>query len=336
MSMRKTWAKAAASVIGGGLWVWVLAAADPPAVKSPLVIIDSAGKEQKVKGWTASQGTRRLSWLTPAATPKEEPVKDKDDTPKDKGGKPIAKTRPRPSVGPEALEFREENSTTFVEGILTLVPLERIRAIEYDDKDGVSVKVALDPKADGDLELKGTTKYRGINKLTLEAEVDKGELGVAQLKFLGGVPKGIRAVRFESPKPGGTASGRVAAVTVADKAQKAPHTVFDLQPLYQGADGNELLLPMLHFKKTLKVDVGKVQKVVAHDSRDPDAVEWTVLLKDGTELTLSLLRTITHDGRTMHLEGMVGKAAAGYKLFPLHTFTEIQFDEVKGDKPKEP
>ena len=49
----------------------------------------------------------------------------------------------RPPTGPEALEFREENSTNFAKGILTLVPLERIRSIDYDnDKQVVTARVA--------------------------------------------------------------------------------------------------------------------------------------------------------------------------------------------------
>jgi hypothetical protein len=327
---------AVAGLICAGACAWALLAADPPASTRPLVIIDSSGKEQKVKGWTISQGARRLSWLAPAEPGKEEPARE--DAPADKpvkGGK--APPRPRPSAGPEALEFREENSTTFVEGILTLIPLEHVQAIEYDDaSSSATVKVFQGPKADGDLTLKGSTKYRGINKLTIEADVDKGDLGVAQLKFLGGIPKGIRAVRFDAPQPIPAPAGRPAFVTINDKAQTTPHPVFDLQGLYQGADGNEVLLPTLMFKKTLKVDVGKVQKITAHDSRDPDTTEWTVALKDGTELTLTLLRTITHEGKTLTLEGLLGRTPAGYKLFPLHTITEVSFEEKQADKPGTP
>src|SRR5262249_90642 len=136
-----------------------LGAADPPATGS-IVIIDSAGKEQKVKEWAFTQRTRRLSWLAPA--PKDEPGKeDKDNPPA-----PV-RAKGRPTTGPEALEFREDNSTNFVDGVVTLVPLDRLHAIEYDDKDGVRVRVFLSPKADDDLTLKGTTKYKGINKIAI-------------------------------------------------------------------------------------------------------------------------------------------------------------------------
>lgn len=323
MGMQKTLAKI---MVAGSLCivasVWAALAADPPVSTSPIVIVDSGGKEQKVKGWTFSQGTRRLSWLTP--TPKEEPKEEKNDGPK-------AKVRPK--AGPEALEFRQEHSTTFLEGVLTLIPLDRLRAIEYDDKDGVTVKVNLSPKADDDLTLKGTTKYKGINKITIEAEVDKGDLGVAELKFLGGVPKGIRGVRFEMPKPAEPVKGRSAFVTIAEKGQKDSTHVVDLQPLYQSADGHEQLLPTLMFKKTLKIDLAKVRKIVTHEGRDPDAQEWTVTLKDDSELTLTLLKTITHENKQLLLQGLVGKVPAGYMLYPLHTIAEVQFDEQKGEKP---
>lgn len=332
MGMQKTLAKV---MVAGALCivasVCATLAADPPASTSPIVIVDSGGKEQKVKGWTFSQGTRRLTWLAPAPKdePKEEPKEDKKDGPK---GKVPAKVRPK--AGPEALEFRQEHSTTFVEGVLTLIPLDRIRAIEYDDKDGVTVKVTLSPKADEDLTLKGTTKYKGINKITIEAEVDKGDLGVAELKFLGGVPKGIRAVRFEMPKPSEQIKGRSSFVTIAEKGQKDSTHVVDLQPLYQSADGHEQLLPTLMFKKTLKLDLAKVRKIVVHEGRDPDAQEWTVTLKDDSELTLTLLRTITHENKQLLLQGLIGKVPAGYMLYPLHTIAEIQFDEQKGgEKP---
>ena len=50
--------------------------------------------------------------------------------------------------------------------------------------------------------LTGTTKFTNVNKLTIEAEVDKGELGIAAVKYFGGTPTGIQAVKFPSPKGG--------------------------------------------------------------------------------------------------------------------------------------
>src|SRR5262249_6309223 len=146
-------------------------AADQPA-EGTLVVIDAAGKEQKLKAWKFVAGTRPLSWL--GATP----ARDGDDKEPDKNDKP---KRP---AGPEALEFREENSTTFRNGILTFVPLDRLRAIDYDgEKETVRAHVAAGEKGDAEEVLTGTTRYAEINKLTIEADVDKGDLGVAEVKF---------------------------------------------------------------------------------------------------------------------------------------------------------
>src|SRR5438876_214049 len=68
-----------------------------------LVVIDHAGKEVKLSSWKFLSGTRRLSWLAPPGKAKGEKEGSEDE----------------PSAGPEALELREENSTTFQKGILT-------------------------------------------------------------------------------------------------------------------------------------------------------------------------------------------------------------------------
>src|SRR5579884_2721031 len=211
-----------AATLTGAAWLWAAAADEParPADGALLVVIDAAGKEQKLKAWKFVGGTRPLSWLAPAPPKEAEP---KDGSPKE-GPKGKGKPRPRPA-GPEALEFREENSTNFVNGILTLIPLDRVRSLDYDG-DAVTVHVAAGDKPYRDLVLKGTTKYRGINKVVIEAEVDKGDLGVAELKFLGGVPKGVKGIRFPAPKPAAAApAGRVAVITIADKAAREPMEV---------------------------------------------------------------------------------------------------------------
>jgi hypothetical protein len=309
-----------------------LPAADAPEAGKGgiLLVIDGTGKEQKIKAWKFSQGTRHLTWLAPAQKPGPEPKEEKDPKDNDKKAPPAkAPIKGRPSIGPEALEFRDEQSTTYVDGILTLVPLEHIRSLEYDDnKQLVTLKVAA---AGGDETLTGTTKYRGINKLSIEAEVDKGDMGIAEVKFLGGVPKGIRSVTFPAPKaaPAG-AAGRPATVTVADK-QKIVQKAHDLQPLYRMPDGSEKLLPMIMFKKTLKVELAKVQKLHLVEGSKGEEVEWMVTFKDGEEQTLTLLKTITVDEKPAVLQGFLGRVPAGYKLFPAHTISAIVFDEAKPD-----
>jgi hypothetical protein len=318
--------KPTATVVGAALAAALVlgaarAADAPKPAEAALVVVDAAGKEQKLKAWEFVGGTRRLSWLAPAA-----PAKEGAGEPKEGDG-PKARARPKPPAGPEALEFREENSTDFRDGILTLIPLDRIRSIEYDDKDKVSVHVATGPGAGDEEVLTGTTKYRGVNKITLAAEVDKGDLGVAEVKLLGGVPKGVRAIRFPDAKAGAAGpEGRAATVTVAEK-EKNVQKVPDLQPLYRLADGGERLLPTLFFRKTLKLDVARVQKLHAVEDKDAPGSEWEVGIKDGGEETLTLLAKPEIDGKPATLEGLLGRVPAGYKLFPVHTIADVEFAE---------
>ena len=257
------------------------------------------------------------------------PEKEEESAPAKRGA------RPKPATGPEALEFREENSTDFQNGILTFIPLDRLQSLDYDhEKETVSAQVAVNEKGDGDkpvtrATLTGSTKYKGVNKLTIEAEVDKGDLGVAAVKFLGGVPKGIRGVRFPAPKPVAVGPPAGPPRSPSPARRRACTRSLDLQPLYKLADGSERLLPTLMFKKTLKLDVGKIQKLCAAEGAEGEGAEWEVKLKDGEEQTLTLLRTVPLDGKTATLEGFVGRVPAGYKLFPVHTVAEIVFDEGK-------
>ncbi len=293
---------------------WAAHADEPkPDAAGALVVVDAAGKEQKVTGWKFAAGTRRLSWLAPAAAPA-----------------PEAPAKPAAPAGPEALEFRDDDSTLYENGILTLIPLDRLRSLEWDnDKEEVTAKVTVGPKVDDDATLTGPTGYKGINKIVLEAEVDKGDMGVAEFKYLGGVPKGIHALRFPSPKaPANAPAGRPAVVTTVYKDQKTTHKVADLQPLYKTA-GGEQLSPVLWFKKTLKVDLAKVQKIVVNDSEDEPA--WTVTDKDG-EQTLTPLLKPTIDGKPAELEGLLGRVPAGYKLFPAHTISEVEFEAADAGK----
>jgi hypothetical protein len=330
MKAWKSFSTFLAALAGATVWCSLRAAdplPEPPALAEAgtLVVIDASGKEQKLKTWKFAAGARALAWLAPAGGAD----KDAKNDSKPKGEKT------KPAAGPEALVFREENSTEYQDGILTLIPVDRLRTIDYDnDKRTVAVRVAVGEKPGDDALLTGKTKYVGVNRLTIEAEVDKGDMGIADVKFLGGgAEKPIRAVRFPPPKPPTAAeAGRPAFVVVEGKnnVQK----VADLQPLYEFPDGGERLLPQLMFKKTLKIDLAKIQKLTAIEGRVPDGKEMDVTLKDGNSDTLTLLKTIPLEGKQAALVGLVGRVPAGYKLFPVHTFTEIQFDEFKESKPE--
>jgi hypothetical protein len=297
---------------------------EPPAGGGVLVIVDGTGKEHKIKAWKFSAGTRHLSWLAPAAA----------EDPKEKLPAKPAPSKARPPAGPEALEFREEHSTTFKEGVLTLVPLSQIKAIEYDEvKKSVLVKYLNgDGKEDT---LSGTTKYIGINRFTLEAEVDKGDMGIAEVKFLGGAAKGgIRSAVFPESRTRPPAlvdkPGRSAAITIAEKP-KLTHKVADLKALYRMADGSERILATIMFKKTLKVNLDQVEKIHVVDNAKGDDGDWVVTFKGGEEQGLTLLKTAPLDDRPALLLGFIARVSAGWRLYPPHTITDIVFEEEKKD-----
>jgi hypothetical protein len=191
--------------------------------------------------------------------------------------------------------------------------------------------------------LTGSTAY-AENKVTIEAEADLGDLGVAAVKFQGGVAKGgIRAIRFPAPKaPAAPVKGRPAEVTAANDKAKTMHKVTDLEPLYLLSEGQRRI-PMLLFKKTVKVGIDKIKKlsVVEVAPKGGDGMELEVTLKDGKSHTLTLRdRTSPLDGKAGLLMGFVGRVPAGYKFFPAnpypnHTFLAIEFDTAKGEEKKE-
>lgn len=297
---------------------------DKAPASGGLVIVDARGKEQKLSGWKFIRGTTRLDWLAPAEkAPDDKPSEDK----------PSRRPAVRRPQGPEALVFRDENSTVWKQGVLTLIPLDRIRSIEFDeDNDKATVRVASD-KPDADVVLTGSTRFGGVNKVTVEAEVDKGQLGVAAVKFQGGIKGGIKAIRFPAPKAGPALAGRPAQMTVnADEKKKETEKVVDVQVLYEGRAG-EKVSGILLFKKTIKVPVAKLQKLVAAGG---EGSEWQLTLKGGSEETFTLLQTGELDGQRVSLLGLLARAPAGYKLFPMPTVAEVQFDEAKGDKGEKP
>src|SRR5262249_7361921 len=156
-------------------------AGEKKAATGTLTVIDAKGKEATLKTWKLLDGsTMHLSWL--AAPPADQKSKAPE--------------------GPQWLSFREGKYTTYQEGILTLVPLHSVRKIDYDNEKK-TVTVTVRGAGDKDASITGSTKYKGLNKLTLEAEADLGELGVAAVKYHGGAPKdGIKGLRFADPGAG--------------------------------------------------------------------------------------------------------------------------------------
>jgi hypothetical protein len=277
-------------------------AADPPKPTGPTVT-DATGKDVPLTKWSISTGTRPLQWL---AT----------------DGK-----------APEALAFRETNSTTFVDGVFTLIPLDRLESLTYDsDKKSVSAKVAGLEKP-----LQGSIKYKQVNQVVIEAEVDKGEAGVLAVKYRGGqLQAGIKAVRLPGAKQAPAPTGDKVFVTLAEKGATA-EPAYNLKALYRVPDGKEKLSTTLMFKVSFKVDLAQLTRLKLAEDTKSNVIECDVALKDGTEQSLTLLPTIKLDGQDAKLEGFIGEVPAGYKLFPPHCIAEISRTEPKAEpEPKKP
>lgn len=263
-----------------------------------LTIVDGAGKEIVLKNWKISAGTRKLDWLPTA---------------------------------PEALIFREINSTTFREGVLTFIPLDRLESLNYDlDKKTVIAKVAGVEQP-----LEGSIRYQGVNQIVIEAEIDQGAAGTVELKYRGGALKGgIRGVKFAGAKPGARLASEKSYITIADGNKKeAAQAVHELQALYR-VEKAEKTLPWIMFKKTFKVELSKIKKMSLREQPDLKTFECDVTLDDGSEQTLTLLTTVTVDGKPAMLEGLLGAVPAGYRLFPMHTIADLSKDEPKGQPEK--
>ncbi len=286
-------------------------AKEPKAEAGVLVVVDSAGKEVKLKAWTFSQGTEHLPWLASKDAP---PPADKE------------------KAGPEVFTFREENSTQFKEGVITFVPVDRVRSIEYG-MDKVTMRVVTNDKAEDDTKLVGSTEYKGVNKINVSAEVDMGAEGVAEMQYQGGAAKGsVQGFKFSAPKAPAASSGRTATVLI-DDTKTPSSSVTDLKALYHFADGSERLSPLVFFRISVKYDLATIQKLEFSGKNGEDV---KVTRKEGEPKDLKLLSKVTIDGKEAELVGFVGKVPAGYRLFPPHTLTSIEFDDEKKPEEKKP
>lgn len=293
---------AAACLFLAGL---TLLADDPPKGDKQPVVVDAGGKEVVLKKWKIVGGTRKLGWLA-----------DK----------------------PEAFEMREFGSTTFKDGVLTLVPMSRVKSIKYEyDNQACAVEVAGLEKP-----LQGTTKYKDTNAITVEAEVDQGKSGVADLRYRGGVIKGgIKEIRFPAAKaPDAAAKGDLFSFLVVPEGKGKSGTVataVNVQALYRFGDGSEKPLPWLMFKKTLKVEIATIKSMhVGEFNVKERTAECEVQLKDDMALSVTLLGAVTVDGKPATLVGLIGEVPGGWKLFPVYTFGQFQPGELKVEPKEEP
>ncbi|MBX9679783.1 MAG: hypothetical protein K2X38_13555 [Gemmataceae bacterium] len=293
----------------GGIWIVALAisvfglcgaAGQEKKPSDPLVVTDAGSKETSLAKWKISLGAEPLPWAEPAK------------------GK---------AAREEWLAFRDDGSTSFVNGIVTYLPIASLRKIDYDDAKKSVTVVVFGTK---ETTLSGTTKFKGINKLTIEGETDLSGLGKAVVKFQGGQPKGITSIGFPSPKPIEYSSiGRPASIAANDK-EKSKHQAFDLKALYKIGTANQTS-GSLWFKTSVKIDLDKIASLKRLETQDKKSAEseFEVVLKDGAKHSLILQDSPMIDGKAAKLVGLYGRGPIGWKLFPAHTITELTFDEKK-------
>lgn len=266
-----------------------------------LTVIDGTGKDIQLKNWRFTNGTRQHNLTGNSKT------------------------------GGEFLEFREDKSTVYQNGILTMVPLTSIRSIDYDAAKKAVTVTLLGPNGK-DLVLTGTTKYIGINKIQVQGAADLGDLGIGTVKFQGGDPKNpkhIRGLRFPSAKANPSPTGKPATILARDK-EKTLHPVSELIPLYQAKGNINRTIPTLWFKATVKIELEKIRSLrhAPPENKKQTANDFEVILRDGKQHHLILLDKINlEDGKPAQLLGLLGRVPAGYKLFPAHTIAEARWND---------
>jgi hypothetical protein len=278
--------------------VSLLSARQPP--KAHAVIVDTDGQETALQQVEWSGNVRRLSWLADPNAPDEDGRR-----------------------GPLALVIREPNSTTLTQGVLTLVPIQSLAAIEFDyDRQFVTYRIQGLQQA-----LTGTLQYRGINTFTLTGMTVGGE----KRTFSGGVRGGkipvIRSVTFPHAQPlqrapqGLSWNVQILQPTANDPLVPARN----LKPLFALPGGRERLLESLPLRKAEPLLFGPQLlrwEMLAHDPNTHHAAAEVTLAGQGERLVIIPL-TLPQEGQTAQLLGLLGETDAGWKLFPLHTIRVI-------------
>ena len=266
--------------------------------KPVLTVIDNNGKEHKLSSWTFTEGTKTLPWLADKQHPK----------------------------GVEVLEFSEGKGVPLKTRVLTWVPLKHIRSLTFDnEKSTVTLRIA---KSDvTDLVMEGVTGYVGCNVLAIEAEADFGDFGKAEVKFKGGVPRGIKKIIFPGAVPVSSAKAKLSAkITASDKA-KTVHEVTNPIPVYVGDKQALVLDNELRFQKTIKIGLDKLKSLtLVGNGSARDGLVFDVALPSGQQKPLVLIqRRINAKKRPEFLLGLIAETQTGYKLFPMQVIAEAQF-----------
>lgn len=272
------------------------ARAEEPAA-GEAVVIDTSGQEHRLKGVKFTSGTKHLAW-------RADPNGNTDD----------------PRRGPLALEFRELNSTTFVKGVVTLVPVSSVESVQYDSDKKVAtitVKGLAQP-------LTGTLEYRGVNSPGLSGLSDG-----KTLSFMGRVAgkTTMKSVTFGGAQPVRHSKGGAAwrIQIIQPKANNPTLTARNLKALYRFPGGEERLLDRLATRKGEAVIFNETLKhfeMIANDLNTNYAVA-EIEPTTGSERLIAIPLTLEQDKRAGTLIGILGEVDAGWKLFPLHTIKII-------------
>jgi hypothetical protein len=250
-------------------------------------VIDSGGKSLTLDKWSLTSGTRRIEGL---------PEK----------------------LGHEFLEFREEKSTDYHNGILTLVPIRALKQIDYDpEKKLAVVAVAAENR---DVQLTGTTRFKGINFLA-----GNGVSKAGPTKFQGGaIPKGgVRSLRFAAFEPV-PSPGKLGWLALA--SDKGEHALSNLGSLVRIGTGSRSF-DHLFFKVNVKVVPAKIVSMRRVESEDKKSTvaDFQVAWKAGGShaLTFHDVPPVA-DAQPTALVGLLGRVDVGYKVFPVHTLMSLR------------
>jgi hypothetical protein len=293
------------SVLGCGIGAMLLVGAagvagdggDGQPAKTEPWLIDSAGKERKLLIYQFVAGFRALPWAVPEG-----------------------------QLVPTALEMRELDSTTFKDGVLTFLPLESVRSIQYDyQKETLEVRVAGIEKP-----FVGSIRFRGINLVDIEATVEVGKTGLAEARFRGGVENGFREVHFPNAKPAGKLpEGPTVSIVIGGSGvkEKGPPVVGrNLRALYRLVGGKEIAQDFVLFKKDLPVKLRDIRSLVnaTPNIKAKGDCTFSVKLADGSENPLTLLSAmVVEKNRPASLLGLLIDIPGGYRLFPPHTIASL-------------
>ncbi|MBA4191526.1 MAG: hypothetical protein C0467_26400 [Planctomycetaceae bacterium] len=270
---------------------------DTPKSTAEVSVTDLDGKQAKVAGAKLTVGTRRLAWIAgPKGTPDEK-------------------------LGPLALKVREAESTTLVDGVLTLIPAASVESAKYDYE---KLNVSLTLKGWKD-PIVGTLQYKGLNTLGVAGTVD----GKATT-FTAGVPgkAAVKTVTFPDPKPlpAAKAGGAVWAVQIVQKEPSNPTLkVRNLKVLYHYPDGSERLASELPVRKGPAIPLDEKLtrfEVLANDTNTHFAAA-EVEVGGAPEKLVIIPLAVEQDKKVGTIVGLLGEIDTGYKLFPLHTIKNI-------------